>query len=85
VGLLACAWCDKPLDGSRADSAFCGRKCRQTAFRLRRLRRAPSGGDGPIRVAYADPPYPGKARRYYGREPTYAGEVRLRAPHLLTG
>ena len=28
-----------------------------------------------MRLAYADPPYPGLARRYYGREPTYAGEV----------
>jgi len=26
-------------------------------------------------VAYADPPYPGTAWRYYGREQTYAGEV----------
>lgn len=29
----------------------------------------------PGRFAYADPPYPGFARRYYGREPSYAGEV----------
>jgi hypothetical protein len=28
-----------------------------------------------MRFAYADPPYPGRARRYYGREATYAGEV----------
>lgn len=28
-----------------------------------------------MRVAYADPPYPGRAKRYYGREPSYAGEV----------
>jgi hypothetical protein len=27
------------------------------------------------RFAYADPPYPGRARRYYGDQPTYAGEV----------
>jgi hypothetical protein len=26
-------------------------------------------------MAYADPPYPGLAKRYYGREPTYGGEV----------
>ena len=26
-------------------------------------------------MAYADPPYPGLARRYYASEPTYAGEV----------
>ena len=28
-----------------------------------------------MRFAYADPPYPGTARKYYGREETYAGEV----------
>lgn len=28
-----------------------------------------------MRVAYADPPYPGTAARYYKSEPTYAGEV----------
>ncbi len=31
--------------------------------------------DRPMRFAYADPPYPGKARKYYQREPTFAGEV----------
>lgn len=29
----------------------------------------------PLRMAYADPPYPGLARRYYGGEATFAGEV----------
>jgi hypothetical protein len=28
-----------------------------------------------MRFAYADPPYPGLARKYYKNEPTYAGEV----------
>jgi hypothetical protein len=28
-----------------------------------------------MRFAYADPPYPGKARRCYGRQADYAGEV----------
>ena len=28
-----------------------------------------------LRFAYADPPYPGNARKYYGRETTYGGEV----------
>ena len=28
-----------------------------------------------IRVAYADPPYPGQAKRLYGDHPDYAGEV----------
>lgn len=29
----------------------------------------------PLRIAYADPPYPGLAKRYYGGEATYGGEV----------
>jgi len=28
-----------------------------------------------MRFAYADPPYPGQAKRYYGNHPDYAGEV----------
>jgi hypothetical protein len=28
-----------------------------------------------MRVAYADPPYPGQAKRHYGNHPDYAGEV----------
>ena len=34
---------------------------------------APSVAPG--RFAYADPPYPGRAKRYYGGEATFAGEV----------
>lgn len=30
---------------------------------------------GPMRFAYADPPYPGKSRKYYGGHEDYAGEV----------
>lgn len=32
-------------------------------------------GGGPLRLAYADPPYPGRSRKYYGSHPDYAGEV----------
>jgi hypothetical protein len=32
-------------------------------------------GDGPARLAYADPPYPGQSKRHYGNHPDYAGEV----------
>src|SRR5215469_17374904 len=28
-----------------------------------------------MRFAYADPPYPGQAKRWYGNHPDYAGEV----------
>jgi hypothetical protein len=29
----------------------------------------------PLRIAYADPPYPGQSKRHYGDHPDYAGEV----------
>lgn len=29
----------------------------------------------PLSLAYADPPYPGQAKHWYGDQPTYAGEV----------
>jgi hypothetical protein len=32
-----------------------------------------------VRIAYADPPYPGQAKRHYGDHPDYAGEVDHRA------
>jgi hypothetical protein len=72
-----CAWCDGPVPSrARSDSRYCGKACRQTAFRLRHLYTRPVAGEVlPRRFAYADPPYPGLARRYYGREATYAGEV----------
>jgi hypothetical protein len=72
----ACAWCSRPIPGrARRDSIFCGKRCRQTAHRVRRLGTRIERMSKPMRFAYADPPYPGKAKRYYGGEPTYAGEV----------
>lgn len=71
-----CAWCRLELPATaRQDSIFCGKRCRQAAFRLRRQGATLARTDRPLRLAYADPPYPGTARKYYGREPTYAGEV----------
>lgn len=68
----ACSWCREPLTDVRA--SYCSKKCRQTAFRLRR-RRATDAADGaPKRLAYADPPYPGKASLYRG-DPLYAGNA----------
>lgn len=34
-----------------------------------------SAGPGPLRFAYADPPYVGQSKRLYGAHPDYAGEV----------
>jgi hypothetical protein len=36
---------------------------------------SPAGTGRPLRLAYADPPYPGLARKYYEGEDTYRGEV----------
>lgn len=71
-----CAFCREPITATtRATAIFCSRRCRQTAFRIRRRREISDTADRPMRFAYADPPYPGRASRYYGRESTYAGEV----------
>ena len=62
-----CAWCRDPLTTLRG--RFCGRKCRQTAFRLRRRQVIEVNHGRPLRFAYADPPYPGTTRkRYASRE-----------------
>jgi hypothetical protein len=84
-----CEWCGAELhehdDGAqlsivpgrkrRKDARFCpGNRCRQAAHRFgRHLRRAARASE-PMRLAYADPPYPGKAGLYRGH-PDYAGEV----------
>lgn len=92
-----CAWCREPLgDDVRADSVFCSRKCRQTAFRLRRrgfqVDASPAAAELPKLFAYADPPYPGLSSKYYRHEESYAGEVdhrelleRLTAPGAYDG
>ena len=73
-----CGWCRAPLSDPRA--RYCSTRCRQTAWRLRRRSVVDAGvGDASGVFAYADPPYPGLARKYYGDEPTYAGEVDHRA------
>lgn len=71
----ACSWCREPIPAqARADSVFCGRKCRQAAFRIRRRSAIELDDTKPKRLAYADPPYPGFAWLYKD-QPSYAGEV----------
>jgi len=56
---------------------YCSKRCRQSAWRLRGRSpgaRPPAANDGPLRIAYADPPYVGKAH-LYADQPTFAGEV----------
>jgi hypothetical protein len=65
---------------ARRDAVCCSVRCRQARHRFTRAAgRAVEGtsavaGGRPRRLAYADPPYPGKAF-YYRDHPDYAGEV----------
>ena len=74
---LRCAWCNEAIgDADRGDSRYCGKLHRQQAWRffgqIGRSSYAPTAR--PLRLAYADPPYPGLAW-YYKDHPDYAGEV----------
>jgi len=78
VSARLCGWCrTAPLTDVRA--IYCSRRCRQTAFRLRRSAALGDGWATPGRFAYADPPYPGLSAKYYRDESTFAGEVDHRA------
>lgn len=79
-----CEWClEAP---ARPGGRFCTKRCRQTAYRVRKragmVGVARARGDAaaivsssPMRFAYADPPYPGRARKFYAGEDSYGGEV----------
>ena len=75
-----CSWCGLEIPATaRADSKFCGRKCRQAAWRIRGYSAIVEKGSGetrlPLRFAFADPPYPGTGKKYYGKQPNFDGEV----------
>jgi len=73
-----CAWCRGPIrPAARRDSITCSTSCRQARNRFVQGVGTPPPVDGghPLRLAYADPPYPGRSRKYYGDHPDYAGEV----------
>jgi len=71
-----CAWCEGPIPGrARRDSVCCSKRCRQARHRfLRAAGHAEAVNGRPLRLAYADPPYPGNAWLYRSH-PDYAGEV----------
>lgn len=77
-GVRICAWCPNVIPPTmRADAVCCSVRCRQARHRF-----GQGVGQGvgqasatPLRLAYADPPYPGLSRRYYSQHPDYAGEV----------
>lgn len=72
---MTCAWCKEPLQRSRRDAKTCSQRCRQALWRFGLAAVARARAATPLRLAYADPPYPGLARRYYEGHPDYAGEV----------
>ena len=75
---MTCPWCHNRIPATaRKDSRFCSQKCRQAAWRLRHYLSGSTAdaSPGPIKLAYADPPYPGCAAKYYQHEASFAGEV----------
>lgn len=74
-GSRLCVWCNGPIPWrARRDSITCSKRCRQARHRFGAgLRRLPVT-DAPMSIAYADPPYPGKAE-YYRDHKDYGGEV----------
>jgi hypothetical protein len=74
--MRVCAWCGAAPVG--AGQRYCSKKCRQTAFRLRKRLATAAPVDAsrlePGTFEIADPPYPGMAWMYKD-QPSYAGEV----------
>lgn len=69
-----CSWCGGSFPaGVRVDSKHCSKRCRQTAWRARQTTLLEQR-DVSLRMAYADPPYPGFAWMYKDH-PDYGGEV----------
>jgi hypothetical protein len=71
---LTCGWCRGPRPQNSRHQRFCGRKCRQSAHRARKLIELETANAQPGRFAYFDPPYPGRAWMYRDQD-TYGGEV----------
>jgi hypothetical protein len=71
-----CSWCERPIaPAARRDALTCSTRCRQARHRFSRAVGRGVGSGHPLRLAYADPPYPGLARKYYAEHPDFAGEV----------
>lgn len=72
--MATCGWCELPFIARRRDALYCRKACRQAAHRAKISRATIERAAAPLRLAYADPPYPGKSRLYRDH-PDYAGEV----------
>lgn len=76
-GWRICAWCREPTipPEARSNRITCSKPCRQAKQRFNKhIRRVEHVGE-PMRFAYADPPYPGLSKRYYGDHRDFNGEV----------
>ena len=61
-----CAWCGEAIPPwMRKDAETCSTGCRQKRHRFR-VAPSSSAASTPMLFCYADPPYPGLARKYYG-------------------
>ena len=72
-----CDWCSGPIPAAaRRDAETCSKRCRQARHRFGRAvgRAEAAESTMPLRLAYADPPYPGNAWLYRDH-PDYGGEV----------
>lgn len=70
-----CAWCKGPIPSTkRRDAQTCSQSCRQARSRFR-VGSAGVTDDRPIRVAYADPPYPGRSVYYPENEEVDHGRL----------
>lgn len=72
-----CAWCRGAIAATaRSDAITCSKRCRQARARFHTsVGRGSRDTSAPLRLAYADPPYPGLSAEYYADHPDYAGEV----------
>jgi len=83
-----CDWCHGPIPTkARRDAICCSKRCRQARHRFHSAagRADALAADRSMRLAYADPPYPGKSALYRNHV-DYAGEVDHAAliEHLAT-
>lgn len=70
-----CDWCHEPIPSSaRSDAITCSQRCRQARHRFMAGATIRPAAITPLRLCYADPPYPEKAGYYVGH-PDFAGEV----------
>lgn len=71
-----CEWCRGPIPaGKRIDATTCSQRCRQAKARFKVRQAERLAGELPMRFALADPPYPGKSRKWYREHPEFGGEV----------